>query len=344
MKFAGEKAESFAKRPKPDIWAALVYCEDEGVANDAASTLARKWAGKDPDAQTISLDEDAVRKEPSDFFDALEARSLLGSARTLRLHTSGDKLAKLIGEALAAESAKPGRFEAKLIVTAGSLQRKSKLRTAFENEDRAAALQLFADELGDVSDLIRSALGAESIEIDPDALDALASGLPGHRRIIHSEIDKLVLYAKGLGRALTVDDIRAVTIPAIDARADAYVDAVFDRRLDDALSELDRLLLTGSSVITLIRALQRETQKLLAVSALGPNASADAGMKMRPPVFKSQWPQAIRRVKAWPATHLARILERIYDLEHQAKLAGPISNVTHQAFTLQLARPHEAAR
>lgn len=336
MKLVGEKAAAFAAKPKRGVWSALCWCEDEGVANDAARLLVSAWTGKGDDVEIVSLGEDEIRREPGLLWDALEARSLLGATRMVRVQTTGDKIASLLVEVLSAGDTTPDRFEARLIITAGSLPTKSKLRAGFEAAKGAASLQLFADEIGDVSALVSETLAREGIVIEEAAVALLAAHLPGHRRMIHAEIEKLALYARELGRPVAPEDVRALCVSGIDASADAFVSAVFDRDTAAALDALDRLAVAGTSAITLIRALQRETQKLLAVAALGPGAGAEAGMKLRPPVFRSQWPLVTRRVRAWPAPLLGRILERIYDLEQRAKLAGPVADIALRQLAVQL--------
>ncbi|MEM7766031.1 MAG: DNA polymerase III subunit delta [Pseudomonadota bacterium] len=339
MKLVGDKSTAFAAKPKRTIWAALAYCDDEGVANDAAKALTAAWVGQDDDAEIVSLVDDEIRKDPALLYDELEARSLLGGKRLIRVRTSGDKIAGHLRDIVELADGSPDRFEAKLVVTAGALQKKSKLRAAFEAAKTAASLQLFADELGDVSDLIRDTLNQFHVTIAEDAVSALATHLPGHRRMVHAELEKLALYALGLDRPLTVADVRKVCVPGLDASADAYVSAVFDRDLPGALDALDRLTVSGTSAITLIRALQRETQRLLAVASLGPAAGPEAGMKLRPPVFRSQWPALSRRAKSWPSPLLSRILERIFDLEYQAKQHGPIADTALKQLTVQMTTP-----
>ncbi len=343
MKLTGDKAAVFAAKPRRDIWAALAWCDDEGVASDAARALVSAWTGSADDAEIVSLDEDAVRRDPGILWDALEARSLLGARRLVRLTLSGDKIASLIGEAVEAGEAAPDRFEAKLVLTTGRLTKKSKLRTLFESASHAASLQLFPDEIGDVTELVRDALEREGLAIEDDAVMVLSRHLPGHRRLIHAELEKLALYARRLDRPIAAGDIRAISVSGIDAHADAFVDALFDRDLASALDTLDRLNHAGTSAITLIRAIQREAQKLLAVAALGPGAGPDAGMKLRPPVFRTQWANVVRRSKAWPAPLLTRLLERVYDLEHQAKRAGPVADISLRQLAVQVAQRRDRA-
>ncbi len=86
MKLQGSGAQKFASKPDPACQFALVFGDDEGVVGDTASALVRSWETPGP-ATVITLDEDAVKREPALMFDALVAQSLLGEATIIRLRT-----------------------------------------------------------------------------------------------------------------------------------------------------------------------------------------------------------------------------------------------------------------
>ncbi len=169
MLVKGRQAETFARRPGDEFWAVLAFSEDEGLASDAAQSVLSAWRGKGELEVTV-LDDDAVRKDPSLLFDALEAVSLLGDKRAIRVRTSGDKIAALLIEAIEAGDARPGRYAARLIIETGSLASKSKLRAAAEKSARTACLQLFEEEAADIGERVRAALMAEGAVIEEDSL------------------------------------------------------------------------------------------------------------------------------------------------------------------------------
>ena len=121
MKFAGAKAGQFCTKPDGKIWAHLIFGSDGGVVSDQALALSTSLSAGKPDVEIIRLSDDEIRKDPALFFDALEAVSLLGYDRIIRVQTSGDKIAKLLLEAIALGEEAPDRFAAKLIITAGAL-------------------------------------------------------------------------------------------------------------------------------------------------------------------------------------------------------------------------------
>ena len=252
MLLKGKQAETFARRPGDDIWAVLAFSDDEGVASDAAQAVLSAWGGKAGLEVTV-LDDDAIRKDPSVLFDALEAVSLLGDKRGVRVRTGGDKIAALLIEAIEAGDAAPGRYAAKLVIEAGGLAAKSKLRGAAEKAKRTACLQLFAEEAGDIGDRVRAALMGEGAVMDDAALEMFCADLPGHRAIANAEIEKLALYARGLGRSVCAADVRALTATTLRQDMSGVLIAALEGRPAEAHTALDRLTEAGTSPISILR-------------------------------------------------------------------------------------------
>lgn len=322
MKFAGAQAAKFCKKPDPATWAFLLFGDDDGVIGDAASALRHALCQHPQDAELITLDQDDIRREPAILFDALEARSLLGGDRIIRVRTTGDKIAALLLEAIGLGEDAPGRFDARLIISAGSLQKRSKLRTVIEGAKHACALHFFADDAGDLAGLARAKLASRKVDIEDAALDMLVADLPGHRGMANQEIEKLALFGHGLGRPIATADIKALSTTDAEHALHDLVRDTLAGKTALAHAGLDRLMIAGTSPISILRALQRDVTRLLQAHALA-GAGGDIGMKLRPPVFKNAWPVFRAQMSLWSPKRLARILERIYDAEATIKNAGP---------------------
>ena len=304
QKFQGNSAERFAKTPDSACQFALLFGEDEGVVADHANALIKAWEKAAP-ATVQTLDEDDVKRDPSRLFDALEAVSLLGEATILRIRTKGEKLFAILKDVLALP---PERVAAKLIVQNGSLNTRSKMRTAFEAAPNAAALHFFSDSATDMSDLVRSFLQSRQVEIDGDALSTFVGGLPGHRSLANAEMEKLAVYAHNLGRPVRVDDVQALCETNADESARQAVLMALSGEPEQAQAELDRVIDTGLSPISLIRLFEMEASRMLEAQALqGEGGASNVGMKLKPPVWKSDWPAFQARLRKWPTLSLIHI-------------------------------------
>jgi len=320
MKLSGSAAEAFVRRPQADVWCALVFCEDEGVASDAANRLAKAWAGGEP-FEKLSLTEEDISRSPGHFVDRLEARSLLGEQRILTIRLSNEKLSRHFVEAISTGDTLAGRFESKLILICGSLKKSSKLRKSAESAAHSAALQFFADTDADIRELVGAHLNEHNIGIEDPAMELFSDGLPNDRRLVRAELEKLVTYAHDLGRQLIVSDIEAISASGIEARQHALIANALGGQAGQALSELERLETVGISPISLLRGFQREAERLLSAHEQGVT-DPNSAMKLRPPVWRAQWPVFRTHLRIWSPAMLLRLLARIRDCEADAKRSG----------------------
>ena len=327
MLFKGKQASDFARKPKPSVWAVLAFGEDSGLASDAAISLIKAWTPKGANMDVTTLDDDSIKKDPSLLFDGLEAVSLLGDPRVIRVRTSGDKIAALLIEA----------------IQKGESQERSKLRAAAETAQLTACLQLFADEAGDIEKRVQDALKSESVQITPEALALFVGDLPGHRNLANSEIEKLALYARGLGRPLDVDDIRSLSATDVDHNLSAAIRAALDGKPALVHTTLDRLAVAGTSGISILRSLQFETMRMLDAQSRLASGQSNPGMKLRPPVWQSEWGLFSARLRKWPTKRLMRVMERIYEAEQQAKSGSGSADPVIRVLMNEIARAAEIA-
>jgi len=319
MKLQGNSAERFAKKPDLSCPFVLIFGDDEGVVADLAATLIKSWQ-KDAPSAVLTFDEDDVKRDPTRLFDALEAVSLLGEGTIVRIRTKGEKLFSILKDVLSLPSE---RVPAKLVLQNGSLNTRSKLRTAFETASNAAALHLFADTAADMSDLVRGFLASRDVAIDPDALSVFVGGLPGHRSLANAEMEKLALYAYQLERPVSVGDIQSLCETNADESARTAVLMALSGDPQRAQAEIDRVIDAGLSPISLVRLFEMEASRMLEAHALqGEGGSGNVGMKLKPPVWKSDWPAFQARLRKWPTPRLTRLIERLHDLELMAKSPG----------------------
>lgn len=337
MKKSGAQALSFCEKPpgKPRI--ALIFGADAGLVSTAADSLAKNWApGLDP-FNLIRLSDDDIRRDPQMLADELVARSLLGGDRLIRLRVEKEASTKPILEIIADIDKGLLNAEAAWIIEGGELGKTNRLRVGIEAAESAIALQLFADDEGAVEELVTKRLAAAGVVMEPAALVAFTAELPGDRRMALSELEKLEIYAVGLGRAVTADDIRRLASAEQPRGADDAADAAILGDAVQATLSINRYLDAGGNPISALRTLHF---RMLRVSD-AVSSNAGTGMRLRPPIFDRDWPPFQRAMRDWSAASVQRAFKRLYDAEKTCKQAGApsdaiIRNLIHQLATRML--------
>lgn len=318
MKLAGQRALAFCEKPTGKSRIALIFGGDPGLVSTSADLLASRWVpGIDP-FNIVKLTDEDLRRDPQLLADELVARSLLGGDRLVRLRIDKEVSARPAIEILGDIDKHILTPEAAWIVEGGDLGKASKLRGAFEASDTAQALQLFADDETTISDLVTKRLAAAGVVIDPPALSAFISELPGDRRLALSELEKLELYAIGLGRPVTTDDVALLASAEQPRGADDAADAAILGDAAQATLSINRYLDAGGNPISALRTLHFRMLRVL--DAIATNAGT--GMRLRPPIFEKEWPAFSRAMRDWRAAAVQRTFNRLYEAEKSCKQGG----------------------
>jgi len=334
MKLAGARALAFCDRPQGKTRIALIFGGDPGLVATAADMLAQRWVpGIDP-FNLVKLTDDDLKRDPQTLADELVARSLMGGDRLVRVRIERETSAKPVIEILGDIEKGQLNPEAAWIIEGGELGKASKLRGAFEASDAAQALQLYADDETTVNDLVARRLAAAGVAMEEPALAAFVAELPGDRRLALSELEKLELYAIGLGRAVTARDISLLASAEQPRGADDAADAAILGDAAQATLSINRYLDAGGNPISALRTLH--FRMLRVIDAVG--SGAGSGMRLRPPVFDKEWPAFSRAVRDWRGPALQRTIARLYEAEKSCKQAGApseaiIRNLVHRIAT-----------
>ena len=338
MILKGSAIAQQVRKADPALWCVLVFGDDDGVVSDTAEQVAAAWAKtSESGANTLTLDDDDIRREPALLYTRIETASLLGEIDIIRVRTSGEKISKPVLDLVAQADGAGAPFANKLVVLNGALNKRSKLRSAIEAAKTAATLHVFSDTDQSVRDLVQSKLEADGVTIDMDALDRFTSQLPGHRGLANQETEKLALFGRGLSRPVSLEDIRRLSLTDAESNVREMVQFALDGDGEACLSAHERVVESGTSAISVLRLLEMEVKRLMQARSLM-GTGGNIGMKLKPPVWQSEWPAFRSRLDRWSAPALTRLLGAVYDHEKQAKESGPAADAALRVLLLNVVK------
>ena len=320
MQLKGAAIEGFVARPDPKARAVLVYGPDAGLVRERADRLARAVVPDLSDPFRVAEIAPAALKDTALLRDEAAAIPFGGGRRALRIRDAGDATTAALKDFLADPAG-----DALIVVEAGELPPRSTLRALFEKAPNAAALPCYRDEGRGLEELVRSQLREAGLQVEPEALEWLASSMGGDRAVTRRELEKLILYMadQGPGARVRLADAQAT----IGDTAAVAVDAALAAAAEGDLAGLDRALMrvwAEEAPVRVLRMAQGHFQRLhLAASAVAAGGSADAVMKsFRPQLFF----RAADRFKAalglWTPERLGQAMARLLETELAAKSTG----------------------
>ena len=331
MKLSGAAAERFLKKPDDGVVAVLLFGPDNGLVRERAQDLAKLWGGASDDPFAVAtLTESDLKSDPAKLADEAAAMSLTGGARLVRVRLTTEAGAGSVSDLIADADKGSAQIEAKIIVEAGDLTPRSKIRKAFEAAKTSAAIGCYSDSAADALGLAETALQQEGLSLSRDAREPLSRALSQDRGLARQEIEKLILY-KGLKdtRPDGEDEVTAADIAAtLGAMQDSSMDDIIESAaLGDARSAdaaLRRALAAGGSPVGVIRAASRHISRLHQARAImdGGRSAGDAMKALRPPVFFMRQGAFGQALNNWRSDALERAAQAVYAAEKQAKTSG----------------------
>ncbi|MBL8544503.1 MAG: DNA polymerase III subunit delta [Hyphomonadaceae bacterium] len=321
MKITGAGIRRFLDKPDKDVRAVLLYGPNESFVHEAAQRLAAHALGKSDDPYAITkLGEDEIKRDGARLADALAAQSLLGGPTIVWARIAGKAADEAILDALAGIE----RSEASgtLIVEGGELGSTAALVKAFADAKHGAVIAFYEETEAERAQFARTLAKELGIGFDRDAEEAFLAALPADRGLARQEIDKLALYAHGLGRPINTADLDALMASEAESALDAASLAAAQGRAAQAVESLARI--DALSGVSALRALLRRLHQLRDARALidsGMSAS-DAVGKLRPPVFWKERDAVAAQARLWTAKKLNAAYDVLWAAELRAKTAG----------------------
>lgn len=260
-----------------------------------------------------------LRKDPARLQDALKAQGFFPGQRAVLVEESTDTLDKIFASALI--DWQPG--DAMMVVTAGQLNARSKLRKTFEGSGSCVAIGIYTDPPS--REEIEATLRKSGVaEISPEAmtdLTTLSRELdPGDFR---QTVEKLALYKIGDTAPVSPADIVACAPATTEAALDDAINLAAEGNATAIVSQMHRLAAQGVNPTTLCIGATRHFKQLHAAASSdqGPEAALS---RARPPVFGPRRDRMVRQARNWGAPRLEAVLQVLTDTDLALRSSRPV--------------------
>lgn len=318
MKLSTRDAARYFADPDRSAAGALIYGADAMRVADKRQALIAKLIGPDG-ASEMRLDRMSaaeLRKDPARLVDAIKAQGFFPGPRVVFVEEAADGA----NDALTAGLRAWVSGDAQIIVSAGALPARSKLRKTFESHKSAYAIGIY--DTPPSREEIEAELRKAGVTTDRDALDsimALGRALdPGDLR---QTIEKLALYKFGDSSPVTATDLDACAPTTLEAAMDDILHAVAEAQTPQIGPLMQRLSGQGVTPVALCIGAMRHF-KTLYVAKSDPGGPSQGMGRLRPPVFGPRRDRLMRQAQSWTLPRLEQALETLTDTDLALRSAG----------------------
>lgn len=322
MKLQARQIDAFLKSPDKAVRAVLIYGPDQGLVKERAKILGLKIVPdlNDP-FNAAHLTGELIEADAARFFDEVNAQSLMGGTRLIRVTDVDHKFAVHLKDWLKSDPTDG----ALVVIEGGALGPRDALRKYCEEAPNAAALPCYVPDERDMMVFIRDQIKEQGKAIDGDAVSWLSQALKGDRATAKMELEKLCLYVGTTQNMITLRDAQASCGENGDQGLDDLVEATFGLNPLKSMTSLHRLLDEGTDIIVIERSLQNHIRRLhqVKIDIEENGQSIESAMKkLQPPVFFKQEDRFKSQVNKFSGPYLRRLLARLSEIEAETKRTG----------------------
>jgi DNA polymerase III subunit delta len=233
--------EQALKTLNPQTHVFLMYGPDTGLVTERAVALVKASGVDEHDPfQLVRLSADELTSDPARLIDEAFTRGLFGGERVIRVQVGGKNICEALKPVLSENIA-----HTRIILEAGDLAKSSPVRALCEASPFALALPCYSDGNRDLMGVIEHTVAKAGLRIQRDAKEWLATHVGADRASTRSELEKLMLYARG-ETEITLSHVMAVIGDASALQLDDLIDHAFSGNIAACDTDFFRLHAEGT--------------------------------------------------------------------------------------------------
>lgn len=330
----GADIERFIARPDPGRPIVLVYGQDAGLVHERVERMIKASVDDPNDPfSLVRLSGDDLASEPARLVEEANTIPLFGGRRAVWVKAEGRNFAAAV-EALVA-AAPP---DCRIVIEAGDLRPSSPLRAICERAKNAVVLPCYVDDEKALGFLVDEEMRAAGMTISADARTALLPLLGGDRLASRSELQKLILYARGRGK-IELADVVAVIADASTLALHELIEAAFAGRTGELEAQFAKTQVAGTSAGAIMSVALRQVAGLhrarLAVEDGMSASQVVGGMKPSVPISRRSTVEATLRT--WSSERLERAMGQLADALLETRRQPALADAIAQRTLLSLA-------
>ena len=284
----------------------LFYGKNDGAKKEEIEKLI--FAYKD---STISrYEEKEILGNSENFLDDIYSGSLFEDSKIIIIKYATDKIIKIIEEIK-----NKSNLNILIILDAGVLEKKSKLRNLFEKENRFICVAFYPDTDEILSRIAYNYLKEKKIIISQSNINLIVSRSKGDRGILKNELQKIELYSKN--KKITTETILKLTNLVENFSMNELIDNCLAKNQKKTVYILNENNFNNEDSILIIKIFINKLKRILILSKkLQSNRDIEKTIaEARPPIFWKEKEIVKKQISVWNPANIKNLIYRLNEIE-----------------------------
>lgn len=286
----------------------LFYGENEGQKEEI---IADNFISKFKEDEIFRYEESEILSNKNNLINQVYNVSLFNDKKLIIILRTTEKLFGLI------EELKEKPFENTiLILNAGKLETKSKLRKFFEKDKKLIITPFYNDDPKTIGNTVQNFFKSKNIPISSEIINIITSKVTGDRNNLKSELIKLenFLFNK---KKISKEEILKITNNYENNNISDLVDYCLLKNKKKVLSLINDFNFDDSDTILIIRTFLNKLKRLLDLSkTYESNNNLELTINsFKPPIFWKDKDRVKNQIKIWPNKKIYELINDTNEIE-----------------------------
>ena len=208
----------------------------------------------------------------------------------------------------------------RIVINAGLLDKKSKLRANFEKKENLICIPFYSDDSLTLGKLANNFFRDKKISISQETINLLVGRCRGDRENLNNELLKIEIYTKNK-KKITSEEIFILTNLAQNYSHSELVDLCLSKNLKKTINILNENNYTSDDCITILRIMLAKTKRLFKLKKEGKNQkNIDTIISnFKPPIFWKDKEIVKQQMKHWSLKSTEELIIKINEIELMIK-------------------------
>ena len=288
----------------------LLYGKNEGLKDECINEILKKKKGN-----VFNYDENQIKDQVESFYENLLSGSLFDSAKIILINRASDKIYSLIQDLI-----ERNINNTKIIINAGALDARSKLRSLFEKNKNLVCIPTYPDNNNTLIKLTSTFLRKENISISQQNMNLIVEKCNGDRNNLKNELYKIKNFAKEKKKVSSQEIIKLVNLSENFGLSEV-IDNCLAKNQNRIINILNENNYNTEDYIIILRTFLAKAKKILKLAIqLEQNKDINKTINSaKPPIFWKDKDIVKVQLSKWRPKKIKELIESINNIELQVK-------------------------
>ncbi len=284
----------------------LLYGENDGFKNQ----LINKNILKDA-INVEKYEEKEVFDNYESFMESLLNKSFFDREKNIIISRVTDKLFSFVEELI-----EKNLEDTKIILKAGKLDKKSKLRNLIEKDKKNVCIPFYLDEVFTLNKIASSFFKENNIEISREALNIIVEKCRGNRDSLNSELSKIKLFLYKKNK-IDIDSVSKLVNLSENFSVSELVDNCLAQDKKKLIKIINENNYTHDDCMLILRTLLIKSKRIYQIlNDIEKNADIETAIRnFKPIIFWKDKDIVKKQVKIWSKSSIENLIKKANDTE-----------------------------